>query len=114
MTNKEKFIEEIENITKHFENPCELNEILSKEAFTFFESLKKKNNTTGLTENGQKILNFMQENHQTFENQFTSKTIAEGLEISARSVSGSMSRLISEGYVKKLSTTPVSYELVLD
>ena len=113
MTSREKFIEEIENITKHFENPCELKDVLSDEAFDFFESLKKKKPSSGLTENGQKILDYMNLNHEKFNNQFTSKSIAIGLNMAARSVSGSMNKLITDGYVNKLSTNPVSYELVL-
>lgn len=41
MTNKEKFIDEIENIVKNFEEPVPLEEILSKDAYEFFLSLKE-------------------------------------------------------------------------
>ena len=64
-----------------------------------------------ITENGQKILIFMQENEEAMSNIFTSKEIAEALFVSGRSVSGSMRKLLGDGYVDKEGNNPVKYSL---
>ena len=64
-----------------------------------------------ITENGQKILIFMQENEEAMSNIFTSKEIAEALFVSGRSVSGSMRKLFGDGYVDKEGNNPIKYSL---
>ena len=64
-----------------------------------------------ITENGQKILIFMQKNEEAMSNIFTSKEIAEALFVSGRSVSGSMRKLFGDGYVNKEGNNPVKYSL---
>jgi Mn-dependent DtxR family transcriptional regulator len=39
------------------------------------------------------------------------KDIAEGLGISARTVSGAMRKLVTDNYVEKISTDPIIYSL---
>jgi predicted transcriptional regulator len=51
----------------------------------------------------------MQENEAN--KSFTSKEIAEGLFTSSRSVSSSMRKLITEGFVEKLTLEPITYGL---
>lgn len=68
-------------------------------------------NQKGITENGSKILKIMQNNFEKYNNIFTSKNIGEFLFMSPRSVSGSMKKLITDGYVIKLGLNPVSYGL---
>lgn len=65
----------------------------------------------GITENGIKILKIMQDKLNQYNNIFTSKNIGEFLFMSPRSVSGSMKKLITDGYVIKLGLNPVSYGL---
>lgn len=65
----------------------------------------------GITENGVKILKIMQNKLDQYNNIFTSKNIGEFLFMSPRSVSGSMKKLIADGYVIKLGLNPVSYGL---
>lgn len=67
--------------------------------------------TVGITENGLKILTIMQENYEKYNNVFTSKNIGEFLFMSPRSVSGSMKKLITDGYIEKIGSNPVSYGL---
>ena len=64
-----------------------------------------------ITENGQKILIFMQENEEAMNNIFTAKEIAEALFVSGRSVSGSMRKLLGDGYVNKEGNNPIKYSL---
>ena len=103
MTIKEFFAE----IEKH------INEF-SPEATTFFEELKQKQDSLGeqkFTENGKKILNCMQNNYEKYLNVFSSTQLGELLFMPPRSVSGSMKKLLNEGYAEKKSTNPVTYGL---
>lgn len=115
MTKKEKFIEIVQYIV--FEDEDNYAELFSNEdwniAREFFEDLKngKVKNSGGMTENGKKILLWMQENCEKMTNIFTSKEIAEGLFTSGRSVAGGMRKLISDGYVEKIGQNPVQYAL---
>ena len=112
MTKREAFINFVnyffEDNDVRFEN--DENFYLAKE---FFEELKnnKTKSSKEMTENGQKSLTWMQENFEFMNNVFTSKEIAEGLFTSGRSVSGSMRKLVNDGYVEKIGTNPVQYAL---
>ena len=115
MTKREAFIKIVEN--EIFSN--EKNEIykdayedynLAKDFFEEFKSDKTKDKPI-ITENGIKILQFMQENKDKYNNIFKAKEIAEGLFISSHSVSGSMRKLITEGFVQKIGQDPVAYAI---
>ena len=105
MTNKEIFIKSIQ---EEIDNGMELPD----EAVAYFEELKNgKASLGGLTVNGKIILGFLQNNFEQYNNIFTSKNIAEKIGVPSRSVSGAIRKLVSDGYVKKLNSNPVSYEL---
>lgn len=107
MTNKEKFIEEIEILLASNEGFA-----FSDDAMVYFESLKKdKGHSKAITENGIKILQFMQENWENRNNIFKAAEIGEGLFMSGRSVSGSMRKLVADGYVVKEGKDPVCYSI---
>ncbi len=82
-------------------------------ATAFWEEFKegKVKNSSEITENGKKVLSWMQENIENTNNQFTSKEIAEGLFTSGRSIAGSMRKLVSDNYVEKIGQNPVQYSL---
>jgi Mn-dependent DtxR family transcriptional regulator len=82
-------------------------------AFEYFEQFQneKEKPRVEITQNGAKVLGFMQENFEKYNNIFKSKEIGEGLFISSRSVAGSMKKLISEGFVEKISSEPVAYSI---
>jgi len=82
---------------------------LSAGALEFFQELKNKKGSGEMTENGKKILVFLQENYNKYNNVLKAKDIGEGLGISGRSVSGSIRKLIADGYVEKIGKDPVSY-----
>lgn len=87
-------------------------EILSDEAVDFLKELMEKNSSENiLTEIGKKILLSMLKNRESYLNVFSSKQLGELLFMSARSVSGSMRKLVTEGYVEKAGTNPVTYKL---
>ena len=105
MSDKEKFIKMVEELISKIdvsEYPDEMK---------YFESLKEDKSEGGLTENGQKILSFMKENKEKYNNLFKAKDIGEGLNISSKAVSGSMRKLVKDGYINKVGKEPVIYEL---
>lgn len=99
-----EFLEELKDYTKYF----------SPEAVEFYYELlenQDKISKTAVTENGVKILKVMQENYELYNNIYSSKQLGELLFMSPRSVSGSMKKLINDGYVEKKAGTPVCYGL---
>ena len=114
MTKKEAFIKMVESLI----DPLDINELKeddeTKMAIEFFQELKENKASTPkpeITENGAKILAYMQENYQKYNNVFKAKEIGEGLFVSSRSVSGSMKKLITEGFVEKIGSDPVAYSI---
>ena len=114
MTKKEAFIKIIQ--TEIFDRTDIYAENYSDEyglAASFWEDFKdgKVKNSGAMTENGKKLLSWMQENVDTMTNLFTSKEAAEALFTSGRSIAGSMRKLITDGYVEKTGKDPVKYSL---
>ena len=60
---------------------------------------------------GGKVLAFMQENKDKYNNLFTAKNISEELNIASRSISGGCRKLVNDGYLEKLGENPVTYAL---
>ena len=101
MTMKE-FLEEINNNRQ----------MLSESAISFLDELIEKNHPNQLlTDAGKKIIIAMQNNAELYLNNFSSKQLGEILFMPARSVSGSIRKLVTEGYVKKQGLNPVTYGL---
>ena len=121
MTKKELFIEFIENCIRNatFEGWSEnYTDPKWNDAIAFWEDFKndKVKNSNNITENGKKLLLWMQENMDKMSNVFTSKEAAEALFTSGRSIAGSMRKLVKDGYVEKtggfdFNNTPVKYSL---
>ena len=108
MTNKEKFIQEHEDYISH-----ETVIPFSEEAWSYFKTLKETEEIEKplFTENGAKVLQWMRDNENQYNNIFKAKEIAEGLFTTSRSVSGSMRKLVSDGFVDKTGTNPSCYSL---
>ena len=109
MTNKELFIAELEAYISH-----ETTIPFSEGAWEYFQSLKNatEKEKPMFTENGAKVLKWMQENHESYNNIFKAKEIAEGLFLpSSRTASGAIRKLITDKYVSKTTGTPVCYSL---
>ena len=114
MNKKEAFIKIIQ--TEIFDRPdiyIENYEMEFGPAKEFFEELKQNEikSKNIITENGLKILNFMYENKEKYNNIFKSKEIGEGLFVSGHSVSGSMRKLITENFVEKIGKDPITYSI---
>ena len=76
------------------------------------QSLKKdKGHSKVITENGAKILEYLQKNWESKNNIFKATEIGEGLFMSGRSVSGSIRKLVSLGFVEKQGKDPVCYSI---
>ena len=106
MTNKERFIKEVEEYISH-----ETCIPFSEEAWEYFQSLKATEEKPMFTENGAKVLQWMRDNETQFSNIFKAKEIAEGLFTTSRSVSGSMRKLVNDNFVLKTGTNPSCYSL---
>ena len=114
MTKKEAFIKIIQ--TEIFDRADIYAENYPDEyelAASFWEDFKdgKVKNSGAMTENGKKLLSWMQENVDAMTNLFTSKEAAEALFTSGRSIAGSMRKLVNDGYVEKTGKDPVQYSL---
>ena len=106
MGKKEKFVLEIEQALK------EQKISLSEDAQIYFEALKgEDSDSPRFTENGKAILKFIQENKDTYNNLFKAKDIGEGMGISSRTASGSLRKLVNDGFVEKLGENPKMYSL---
>ena len=93
MKRKRNFINEIETLL------AESTHGLTEESLQYWEEFKVATPLTpDITENGMKIITFMYEN-------------MEGLGVSGRSISGSMKKLVSDGFVEKVSEKPVAYAI---
>ena len=114
MTKKEKFINFIQS--EVFDNPINIYGEPWEEDWddicSFWEDYKKCTTPPkDMTENGLKVLTWMQEHIEEMSNVFTAKEIGEGLFTSGRSISGSMKKLVNDGYVEKIGKNPVQYSL---
>ena len=114
MTKKEAFIKIIQ--TEIFDRMDIYAENYPDEyelAASFWEDFKdgKVKNSGAMTENGKKLLSWMQKNINVMSNIFTSKEAAEALFTSGRSIAGSMRKLVNDGYVEKIDKNPVRYSL---
>ena len=107
MTNKEMFIQEVEELIRAEQD------IFSDGARAYFEQLKAtpEKEKAPFTENGAKVLIWMQENYESYNNILKAKEIGDGLFCSSRTVSGAMRKLITDGYVSKTEGTPICYSL---
>lgn len=111
MTDKESFLDYVGRIIEEFDK--NITKTVHGEQVRRYWKVLLNGEETGkkVTENGQKILLFMQENEEAMSNIFTSKEIAEALFVSGRSVSGSMRKLFGDGYVDKEGNNPIKYSL---
>lgn len=111
MTDKELFLDYVGRIIEEFDKDI-TKTAHGEQVRRYWKVLLDGEETDKkVTENGQKILIFMQENEEAMNNIFTSKEIAEALFVSGRSISGSMRKLFGDGYINKEGNNPVKYSL---
>lgn len=105
MTDERKnvFIETVENLFSAY--PMNV----PTEAIEFFEDYKrgKSSNRKEITDKGIAIILALQENPEWI----TAKALGEIMDVSGRSISGSMKKLVEDGYVDKRAGTPSAYKI---
>lgn len=101
---KEVFIKSVENCIEKYPNE------FSEEAIKYFNNFKStvSEDKEEFTEIGKQVFLYMQSSSKEM---WKAKDIADEIEISSRSVSGAMRKLISDGYVEKQGKNPVIYTL---
>lgn len=104
MSLKQEFISYVESNFESNPLPENLNGYWEK-----FKGGADKGDKPLFTENGKLILTFLQEHPET--ELWKSKEIAEGLFISSRTVSGSIRKLVNDGFVEKVGQDPVIYSI---
>jgi len=120
MLNKKNFIQFVNLLVKE----CSIDELKEsnkeidfEDALDYFDkkivsiTSATKKGSGKFTDNGRKVFDFMVENKDTYENDFKAVDIAEGLFISGRSVSGTIRKLVTDGYVTKDGESPIRYSL---
>ena len=111
MSKKQAFIDYVEELidaTNENSHPVEM----SEDARIYWEALKAKEETEKplFTEGGKTIIKWMQDNKNDIP-LIKSREIAEHLGVSSRGVAGSMRKLVSDGFVEKVSQDPIIYTL---
>ena len=106
MSNKQEFIQFVEMVVENYGKE------MPEGAQKSFEAMKNvpEKEKPMFTDGGKQILKYLKDNHSVGE-ALAAKTIAEGMMISSRSVSGSIRKLVTDGFVEKVSTDPVLYAL---
>lgn len=100
-----EFLEFFDYLVEHCNEPVEM----SEEVKRIYEMLQgQKDEKPVFTESGLAILEHLQ---GLDTNGLKAKDIAEGMGVSSRKISGAIRKLITDGYVDKLTTNPAIYML---
>lgn len=81
----------------------------AQEYWNMFKDEQKKDKPL-FTDNGKLILKYLQE-HDSERSTWKASDVAEGLFVSSRTVSGAIRKLVTDGFVEKVSTDPVVYAI---
>ena len=104
---KEEFIEFIDKLISHNEDYAK--SIMTDDVKNYLEILKNDSiEKPEITDNGKVILKYMQDNDIKMAK---AKDIANGLALSSRAVSGTLRKLVSDGFVEKLGKDPIVYAI---
>ena len=108
MSKKDRFIKMVDELLKS----VDVNE-MDQDAMEYFTALKMTSETDKpqFTENGRAILVYMRENAEVYNNCYTAKSLGELLDMTSRTVSGAMRKLVTDGYVEKIGSSPVVYSV---
>lgn len=115
MNKKDMFIAMVERLVKLGEATNMFENGEYADAMAYFEAFKSsvdtKSDKPKFTDNGKLILQYMRDNADASQNMFKAREIAEGIFISSKSVSGSMRKLVNDGFVEKIGQDPIIYQL---
>ena len=91
-------------------NPELTDKLMTENIKAYLDILKEvKDEKPALTENGKLILKYLQD-HQDIR-LWKAKDIAEQMGISSRGASGTMRKLVNDGFCEKIGQDPVIYSL---
>lgn len=90
-------------------NPTLVKEKMTDNIQSFIDALQDTSvDKPEVTESGKPILAYMQKSDM---NMLKAKDIANALEVSSRVVSGSLRKLVNDGFVEKIGSNPTVYYL---
>ena len=104
---KEAFLKFVDFLIENCKVPVDM----SQDAADYLEALRigtENKEKTQLTDNGKMVLKAMR---KLDKDMLKAKEIAEELFVATRSVSGSLRKLVDDGYVEKIGKDPIVYRL---
>ena len=106
---KQEFLNFLDELMKNA--PDVVNNLMTDNIAAYIKMLREdnKNDKPEVTENGKVILKFLQNHPETIV--WKAKDVAEQLGISSRGASGTMRKLVNDGFCEKLGQDPVIYSL---
>lgn len=107
MSKKEAFINYVTKIMNELVVPE-----MDEEAQEYWNALrfKEEKEKPMFTDNGKLIMEYLKSLPDDI-SAMKSKDIAEALVVSSRTISGSMRKLVSDGFVEKIGDSPVLYKI---
>jgi DNA-binding MarR family transcriptional regulator len=104
---RKEFLDFIDQLMKHDQKYTD--SIITDDIKEYLKILyTNEENVSDLTDSGKVILKYMQDNDVKIGK---AKDIANGLGVSSRTVSGSLRKLVADGFVEKVSKDPVVYAI---
>ena len=105
---KEEFLRFIDNLISHNEDYAK--SIMTENVKAYLEILRTGGDSTKpeITDNGKVVLKYMQDNNIKMAK---AKDIAEGMGLSSRAISGTLRKLVNDGFAEKIGKDPVIYTL---
>ena len=104
---KQEFLDFLNALMKAAPDVAE--ELMTDNIKVYIDALMdSKNDKPELTDNGKVILDYMQKSDVPM---LKARDVAEGLFISSRAVSGSLRKLVNDGFCEKVGQDPVVYAL---
>ena len=105
---KQEFIEFLDSLMAAAPNI--VNEKMTPSIQAYIDALRdNKNEKPVLTDNGKIILAYLQQHQDKI--MLKAKDVAEDLFISSRGVSGSLRKLVNDGFVEKMGESPTIYSI---
>ena len=105
---KQEFLNFVNELMKA--NPELTEKLMTDNVKAYLDVLKEvKDEKPELTENGKLILDYLQNHPET--RLWKAKDIAEQMGISSRGASGTMRKLVNDGFCEKIGQDPVIYSL---
>ena len=103
---KEQFLNFLDRLMEN--SPEIVEQYMTDDIKAYLNALYEvKENKPALTDNGKIVLKYLQEHKET--RTWKAKDIAEQMGISSRGVSGSLRKLVNDGFCEKLGENPIIY-----